>query len=323
MLRHGAALLLAALALLCCAMAEECACFRMESRVLAGLRGREMSVVFERTRASGDGVLALLDEDGAELGKRRMQSQDRLGSISFRVPDAAPDRQTLRLVFRSGHQEDVQGEYLLAAASPCQNGVCRGDPRAKKIALTFDSAYGMGRLDDLLRVLDQYHVKCTFFLQGDFVEAFPEATALIHEMGHEIGNHTMRHPDDIRTLGNDAIFEEIARCSEAIQAATGQSVTLYRPPSGYSDYRDRAIAKALGCDTILWTADSLDGFLDTSRPEDVWNALVRAAQPGAILLLHVYGYYTPELLAEYLPLMQEKGYSFVTVSDLLGDAPRP
>ena len=193
----------------------------------------------------------------------------------------------------------------------------RGSPDKKRIALTFDAAWGPGRLTDLLDVLDRHHARCTFFLQGGFVTRYPDLTAEIHRRGHELGNHSMYHPGDMRQESDERIYLEINACNQAIQAVTGEPVALYRPPCGYYSYRDRAICRALGCEMILWTFDSLDGFLESSTQETVWNALTRHSAPGAIILMHVYGYYNPEILDEYLPMMQARGYDFVTVSELL------
>ena len=221
-------------------------------------------------------------------------------------------------VFQSGGERELQTEFLLAVDTKGADGIRQGSGDQKKIAITFDAAYGDGQLDALLDVLDKHNAKCTFFLQGDFVTAFPDLTAEIFRRGHELANHTMHHPNDVREIDNEQIYREINDCNQAIEAITGRPVTLYRPPSGYSSYRDRAISRGLGCEVILWTFDSLDGFLTTSTRETVWNAMTRQSVPGAIILMHIYGYYTPEVLDHYLPMMQAQGYSFVTVSDLMG-----
>ena len=294
------------------------ACFRPAQLIYASLRGREVNVMFDRTRSSAEGTLYVLDEQDQVLGQRRVSSGEPYGTITLAVPQDAPAMQTLRLyLYRDGNSE-LQGTFLLAADSRELDGVRQGPTDQMKIAITFDAAYAPGRLKDLLNVLDKYGAKCTFFLQGDFVSGYPDSTAEIHRRGHELGNHTMHHPDDMREIGDEQIYWEISQCNKAIEAVTGLPVALYRPPSGYYSYRDRGIARGLGCEMILWTFDSMDGFLETSTRETVWNTLIRNTEPGAIILMHVYGYYTPEVLDQYLPLMQARGYEFVTVSQLLG-----
>ncbi|MCR4885319.1 MAG: polysaccharide deacetylase family protein [Clostridiales bacterium] len=303
---------------LSCGLACAEVCFRTGEFIYTGLRGREVNVIFDRTRASAEGTLYVVDEQNQVLGQRKVNAGEEIGTITITVPQDAPAMQTLSLVLARGGGVELQGTFLLAADSREDDGVRQGPTDQMKIAITFDAAYTPGRLAALLDVLDKYQAKCTFFLQGDFVKGYPNWTAEIMRRGHEVGNHTMHHPDDMREIGNEKIYWEILQCNEAIEAVTGQPVTLYRPPSGHYSYRDRAIGRGLGCEMILWTFDSMDGFLDTSTRETVWNALIQKSEPGAIILMHIYGYYTPEILDQYLPLMQAQGYEFVTVSDLLG-----
>lgn len=67
---------------------------------------------------------------------------------------------------------------------------------------------------------------------------------------------------------------------------------------------------------ILRTFDSLDGFYDSPR-EKIISTLNRKSEPGAIILMHTYGRHTLSVLKEYIPAMQETGYAFVTVTDLM------
>ncbi len=305
------------LALCLCAPALAAVCFETESKVVPALRGQNTYVVVCRTRASEAGTLQVVTAQGEVLGQKKVSSGEDYTTVTIAVPEDAPAMQALRLLFIRDGESEEQGEFYLAADSRDHDGVRQGPADEKKIAITFDAAYGPGRLSDLLDVLDKYNAKCTFFLQGDFVTAFSDLTLEIDRRGHEVANHTMHHPDDIRQVSNDYAYWEIDQCNKAIESVTGKPVTLYRPPSGYCSYRDRAIARGLGCEVILWTFDSMDGFLETSTRETVWNALTKKSEPGAIILMHIYGYWTPEILDEYLPMMQEEGYEFVTVSELI------
>ncbi len=178
-------------------------------------------------------------------------------------------------------------------------------------------------MDNLLDLLDRFGVRCTFFLQGDYLRHQPEKAALIARRGHELANHSMNHPD-MRQISDDKILREIRECNEIIEEVTGQRVRYYRPPSGWYTHRDRAICRALGCEMVLWTFDSLDGtFPERSTPYtelDVTRAMERGTRPGAIILMHIYGRHTLQVLERYIPAMQAQGYEFVTVGELLGDA---
>ena len=73
-----------------------------------------------------------------------------------------------------------------------------------KISLTFDierdipnfldTYYGIEEgLIKILKLLDQFNIKATFFCTGKVVEEFPEKIQLIEKKGHEIGCHSLNH----------------------------------------------------------------------------------------------------------------------------------
>ena len=53
----------------------------------------------------------------------------------------------------------------------------------KKAALTFDAAWGNEQTDVILKILDAYQVKATFFLTGGWVDAYPEDVKKIYAAG--------------------------------------------------------------------------------------------------------------------------------------------
>lgn len=288
--------------------------FRFVYDAYPGLYDRELNVSFERVR-SGAGTLLLEDEQGNLLGQTKVSAGKKNGSIRIQITADMPIGQTIRLYLQQGDEKTLQDETLLAADAARRDGLRRVETDEKKIAITFDSAGGVGKLYSLLDLLDKHNVKCTFFLQGEMVRSYPEAATELHTRGHELANHSMFHPN-MREASNQTIYNEITRCNARIEGITGKPVTLYRPPSGYYSYRDRAIGRALGCEMILWTFDSLDGFTDSSYNR-VWKAMTTKSEPGAIILMHIYGKHTLAVLDAYIPMMQEQGYEFVTVTDLM------
>lgn len=120
----------------------------------------------------------------------------------------------------------------------------------------------------------------------------------------------------MRKEENDTIYYQIKTNNDMIEAITGKPVRLYRPPSGYHSYRDRAISRGLGTEPIFWTFDSHDGFDDASFAH-VAHRMNTFTVNGSIILMHIYGTHTLQVLEDYIPRMQAEGYRFVTVSELL------
>ena len=286
--------------------------------VAVGFYGREVKISYFRNRESPTGELAVLDEAGNQLTAMTVPYNRKKESLYFTAEESFPAGQTLRIVFRVDGQETLQQECFLALDHADREGIRKIDTQEKKIALTFDTANAPAQTAKLLELLDRYQVRCTFFLQGDLAAGHPDTAAAIVKAGHETGNHSMYHVD-MRTATDATIYGQISKASEAIEAAAGQPVTLYRPPAGYTTYRDRTIAHALGLETVLWTFDSMDGFADQYEIQ-ILKRMLEKSEPGAIILMHVYGQYTLAVLEQYLPQMQAQGYEFVTVSELIACA---
>ena len=67
------------------------------------------------------------------------------------------------------------------------------DTNEKKIAITFDAAWGADDTDELLAILAEYNAKATVFAVGDWVRQNPDAVKAFYEAGHTIANHSDTH----------------------------------------------------------------------------------------------------------------------------------
>jgi peptidoglycan/xylan/chitin deacetylase (PgdA/CDA1 family) len=64
----------------------------------------------------------------------------------------------------------------------------------KVIALTFDDGPNPKFTPDILKTLQQYHAKATFFVTGEYAEFYPNLVKREVAEGHEVANHTYSHP---------------------------------------------------------------------------------------------------------------------------------
>lgn len=185
----------------------------------------------------------------------------------------------------------------------------------KKIAISFDAAWGAEKTPIILDLLDQYDIKTTFFLVTFWVEDYPEMAKEIINRGHEIGLHSSTHPD-FRSISNQQIIEELRTNHAIILETTGHTPTLFRPPYGaYDDRVLKAVEDDLGYLTIQWNVDSLD-WKDVT-PDFIYNRIMKLVSPGAIILFHNNAESTPKALEKLLPDLIEEGYQIVPISELL------
>ena len=184
----------------------------------------------------------------------------------------------------------------------------------KKITISFDCAWGTEHTDAILKALDQNDVRCTFFMVEFWTEKYPEYVKKIDEAGHEIGTHSKTHPY-MSKLSEAEIRAELSSSSEAITAVTGKKVDLFRPP--YGDYDNLVIdtAKSMGIYSIQWDVDSLD-WKDLSAT-DIAMRIINGVKPGSIILCHNNGLHTAEALPLIFSTLQNRGYEFVPLGELI------
>ena len=191
------------------------------------------------------------------------------------------------------------------------------------LALSFDDgpSDATGSVLDLLRAHDAH---ATFFVVGRYVEERPEIVRRALAEGHELGNHTFDHVDAAYEKDDDALRDQIARTSAAIEAVAGAAPQLIRPPYGKDVARMARLGRELGLvHTILWSAQGWDW--DTTPADEIARLVLRDCGPGGIVVLHdgvpPRGGPSREpmltALAEILDALRHDGYGVVTVSALL------
>lgn len=185
----------------------------------------------------------------------------------------------------------------------------------KKIALTFDAAWGNDDTGTLIDILAKYNAKATFFVVGQWVDKYPESVKQLSDAGHQVQNHSDDHPY-MSKLSAEQMLSQLERCSEKIAAITGDTPTLFRPP--YGDYNTNVVTtvESFGMKTIQWDVDSLD-WKDSSTAQSIAERVIGKVKPGSIVLFHNDAEYTPDALPVILENLSKQGYTFEFVSDLI------
>jgi polysaccharide deacetylase family sporulation protein PdaB len=188
----------------------------------------------------------------------------------------------------------------------------------KMLALTFDDGPDPKETPPLLDLLKQYGVKATFFAIGNKVRQHPEIAKREAAEGHELANHTYSHPY-LGQSSEEQIQREIADAQAAILETTGNKAHLFRPPGGVFNARVLEVSKRERVQMVMWSQDTRDW----SQPGvgRIVRRVLRNVRNGDIILLHdhVSGRsQTADALKVLLPELIDKGYHFVTVSELIG-----
>jgi peptidoglycan/xylan/chitin deacetylase (PgdA/CDA1 family) len=190
----------------------------------------------------------------------------------------------------------------------------------KCLALTFDDGPGT-TTPALLDVLKQAGAKATFFMTGKQVERLPKIAAQVAAQGHAIGNHTYSHAS-LPTLLEDEIIEELKTTQDAIEEATGQRPTMFRPPYGHTDDRVLAVADQVELAQILWTGTTLDW--QSRDAKKIKAAVLKLAKRDGVILMHDTVPATTKAMPGIVKELKKRGYHLVTVPTLLrGKGPKP
>lgn len=195
----------------------------------------------------------------------------------------------------------------------------------KYIALTFDDGPDPHQTVEILKILDKHQAKATFFLIGDRVEEHPEIVRQELKLGHEIANHSFTHPS-FRGIPVSRMEKELTRTQEAIFKATGQQPTLFRPPGGYYNDRIISLSKQHHLQMVLWSWHQDTKDWQSPGVNKIVSKVLDKTRNGDIVLMHDFVHNSTQTLKALeiiLPELKKRGYTFVTVSELLSHKVAP
>lgn len=166
----------------------------------------------------------------------------------------------------------------------------------------------------MIDIFEQYDIKVTFFVVGQWVDKYPESVKALADAGHDIMNHSDTHPH-MTQLSREQMMKEVKNCDDKIEAITGKRPDLFRPP--YGDYNNATIEtlREMGHYTIQWDVDSLDWKNLTSA--QIQERVLKRVKNGSIVLFHNAAPNTPAALPGIIEGLKEKGYRFVKIADLI------
>ena len=186
------------------------------------------------------------------------------------------------------------------------------------LALTFDDGPNPLATPAILDALKERGVKASFFILGRHAERWPAIVRRVAEEGHAIGNHGYYHRK-LHLKSPSYVRRDLELGTAAIVDACGVRPKFFRAPHGFRSPWVTTIARSLGQRTVGWTR----GVWDSDRPgvEVIAGRTIRAARPGAILLLHDGDGYdeggdrmqTAQAVPRIIDAVQRAGFHFVTL----------
>ena len=196
----------------------------------------------------------------------------------------------------------------------------RGSSRRPWMAITFDDGPNGEHTREVLRLLDAYDAKATFFIVGKSAEAQPEVVREIEARGHALGSHTYSHVK-LNEVPLSVAIEEIDRGHAALLETGVRATPLFRAPHGQKTFGAFRHLRRKGLRLIAWTAGVFD--TDCKDPKVIASRARRWIRAGSILLLHdgKQGHERGAMtsaLEEILETARERRLHLVTIPELLG-----
>lgn len=176
-----------------------------------------------------------------------------------------------------------------------------------QVWLTFDDRFLSDRSRDrLLATLRTADARAIFFFNGNWALSHPQSLDVVRAAGHRIGNHTYSH-QSLNAVSDATLAREISR------AAPSTAPALVRPGFGAGAYTTRVVdaARKLGYGVCHWTADS--GDWRGSTAESMLSKLLDGdeltppVRPGGVVLMHMTGRHTAELVPALVSGLRAKG----------------
>ena len=196
--------------------------------------------------------------------------------------------------------------------------VARVETSRKVVALTFDDGPSDRYVTELIADLKRFRARGTFYIVGAAAAEHPYALCSLVASGQEIGNHSFTH-SRLVAVRTARVDDEVSSTDAVIRGAGFMGPVTFRPPYA---------KKLLSLPWVLWREDRTTVMWDlepdslpiAGDPDAMTQHVLDNVRPGSIVLLHPWSAgnaATREALPMILAGLRERGYRFVTVSELL------
>lgn len=229
----------------------------------------------------------------------------------------------------TGIKEDIKNnprkEKFVENVDDIYNG-----KEGKRVFLTFDDGPSISVTPHILDTLKKYNIKATFFVLGNRVSDNAELIKREYNEGHYIANHGYSHRYDKIYASSKNVLKEYNKTEQEIKKALGDenySSNLFRFPGGsiggeYDKIKEKAKID-LERNQIAyldWNALTNDAAGAYTKEKIIKNLKKTVENKNnVVVLMHdapdkILTYETLEDIIKYL---QEKGYSFKNMYDLM------
>ncbi len=207
------------------------------------------------------------------------------------------------------------------------------------LALTFDLCEVESQISgydfEVVNYLRANNIKATFFACGKWMRSHPEKTMqLMSDPLFEVGNHGWNHRN-FRLLDQEQAMDQVLWTQAQYELLWEQMLRdpcfqqenkkeipripqVFRFPFGTCNPEALAMLQELGLAAIQWDIVSGDPAKGRSA-KAITELVLKKTRPGSIIVFHANarGHGTAQSLPMFVPKLRDRGFQFVTVSELL------
>ncbi|MCF7928919.1 MAG: polysaccharide deacetylase family protein [Spirochaetales bacterium] len=211
--------------------------------------------------------------------------------------------------------------------------------RRREVSLVFNAVDSVEGLTEILNILDEYDLRATFFVNGEFIRRNPGAVNEIADSGHEVGSLFYAYfnmTDANFRVTKDFIKGGLARNEDAYYSATGNELSLlWHAPYYFINTEIIEVSQEMNYSYVGRDVDPLDWVPRTGKggasavylsAAEIIERVVNQKKPGSIIPVRVGKPFggREDYLFQKLDLLLNNliadGYSVVPVSTLMEHA---
>jgi len=193
--------------------------------------------------------------------------------------------------------------------------ICSAAVNDKKIALTFDDGPAHNFTPAIINLLKMHDVKAAFFCIGNRISGNEKIIETLLDNGHVIGNHSNSHSYFFDFFTTGKMLNDLEQMDANLEKISGKKPLLFRPPYGVTTPAMKHAMKKGNYTAVGWNIRSLDTV--TRDENKLYNRVISAIKPGAILLFHDTSETTVNVLPAVINYAMEKGYTFERLDKLI------
>src|SRR5690625_217470 len=195
----------------------------------------------------------------------------------------------------------------------------KGNANETNISLTFNISWGEEKVHSILKQLEQNQVQATFFVSGEWAERHPEILEKITEGKHELGMLGYRYKSYL-DQEIEEVRKDLLHAEEIFDKLGYEDVELLRTTSRHFNKEIIELAEEMGYKVIHWNVNPHD-WKNPGTQTIIDNVMSETAN-GDVILMHASdsAKQTAESLQKILPGLKNKGFEFVSISELINQA---